>query len=103
MTLGEYAVHYSSFDIPTVSPYCTVFGSLEEAEAHAAEQVTQRPDLRGRIYENHGFIGAPISELTGHSFKETGDISSRFRRWIGSLLFFPGVILPPSIGTTTSA
>ena len=93
MTVGEYAVHYSSFDSPTASPYCTVFGSLTEAKTHAAEQVAQTPNLRCRIYDHQGFIGAPIVEFRGRSYRGDGDISSRFRRWVGSLLFFPGLVL----------
>lgn len=93
MAAGEYAVHHSSFDSSAAPPFCTVFGSLEEAKAHAAEEITQRPDTRCRIYDHHGFVGAPICEFTGRSYKETGEISARFRRWVGSLLFFPGVIL----------
>src|ERR1700761_3176985 len=93
MAPGEFAVHYSSFASPAPSPFCTIFDSLEEAKAFAAEQVAKRPDLRCRIYDHQGFIGAPISEFTGRNYKGEGDISSRFRRWVGSLLFFPGVIL----------
>ena len=93
MEAGEFAVHYSSFDHPSASPFCTVFGSLSEAKAYAAEQVARRPDLRCRIYDRQGFIGAPICEFIGDSYKGEGEISSRFRRWVGSLLFFPGLIL----------
>ena len=94
MEAGEYAVHYSSFEGPSALPlFCTVFGSLSEAKAYAAEQVARRPDLRCRIYDHQGFVGAPICEFTGSSYKGEGEISSRFRRWVGSLLFFPGLIL----------
>lgn len=95
MTAGEYAVHYSSFeDAPAGSaPSCTVFGSLAEAEAYAREQVARRPELRCRIYDHQGFVGAPVREFSGSDYKGESFISARFRRWAGSLLFFGGVLL----------
>jgi hypothetical protein len=90
MTPGEYAVHYSEHDgLPT----CTVFGSLAEAEAHAKEQIAQRPTLRCRIYDHQGFVGKPILELRGESYKGDSEMSPRFRRWAGSILFFGGALL----------
>ena len=93
MTAGEYAVHYSSFDIPGTPPSCTIFSSLIEAEDYAREQVAQRPALRCRIYDHHGFAGQPIREFSGSSFKGESELSPRFRRWVGSFLFFGGLIL----------
>jgi hypothetical protein len=94
MTPGEYAVHYSSFDKARGSgPSCTVLGSLAEAEAYAKEQVEQRPALRCRIYDHQGFIGQPIREFRGSSFKGGSEMSSRFRRWFGSGLFLGGLAL----------
>jgi hypothetical protein len=94
MTPGEYAVHYSNFDdTPGKAPFCTVFPSLEEAEAYAKEQVTARPELRCRIYDHRGFVGAPVREFAGAGFRGEGEISARFRRWVGSVLFVAGVIL----------
>jgi hypothetical protein len=92
MTPGEYAVHYSSFDhAPGTVLTCTIFSSLTEAEAHAKEQVAQRPALRCRIYDHHGFAGQPIREFRGTAYKVEGEISARFRRWAGSILFFGGI------------
>ena len=93
MTPGEYAVHYSNFAGSSTVPTCTIFSSLPEAEAYARQQIAQRPDLRCRIYDHHGFIGQPIREFTGTSYKGDSDISPRFRRWTGSILFFGGLIL----------
>jgi hypothetical protein len=94
MAAGEYAVHYSSFiGAPGTAPSCTIFGSLEEAEAHAREQIAQRPDLRCRIYDHEGFVGPPIREFSGSSYKGESGISARFRRWVGSVLFLGGLIL----------
>jgi len=94
MTAGEYAVHYSKFDSSSgFSPVCTVFDTLSEAEAYAKEQIAQRPDLRCRIYDHQGFIGAPILEFRGSSYKGDRDLSPRFRRWVGSVLLIGGLIL----------
>lgn len=94
MTAGEYAIHYSKFgSSSSFSPVCTVFGTLSEAEIYAKEQVVQRPDLRCRIYDHQGFIGAPLNEFRGSSYKGDSDLSPRFRRWVGSVLFIGGLIL----------
>jgi hypothetical protein len=94
MAVGEYAVHYSSFDSdPGIPPSCTVFSTLAEAEAYATEQIAQRPTLRCRIYDHQGFVGQPIREFRGSGYKDKNDISPRFRRWAGSGLFFGGLIL----------
>jgi len=94
MIPGEFAVHYSSFlveDYDTL--YCTVFGSLDEALAHAREQVELRPALRCTIYDHEGLVGAPLGDVRGKEFKDKGSISPRFRRWAGGGLFFAGLIL----------
>src|SRR5215831_8885830 len=79
MTTGEYAVHYSNFDdSPGRAPFCTVFASLEEAECYAREQVAARPELRCRIYDHEGFVGAPTREFTGAGYRGEGGISARF-------------------------
>ena len=92
MVPGEYAVHYSSFASGAAGrPYCTVFGSLDEAEAYARQQVVERPDLRCMIYDHQGLVGAPVREIRGGKYKGSGDISPRFRRWVGSGLFFGGL------------
>ena len=93
MASGEYAVHYSSFEKDTAQPYCTVFPDLTSAEAHAQQQVQQRPSLRCRIYDHQGFVGAPIREIRGTQFKGEHDLTPRIRRWLGSIFFFGGLIL----------
>jgi hypothetical protein len=94
MTPGEYAVHYSSFEGPSnVAPYCTVFGDLKEAEEYARQQVIKRPALRCRIYDHQGMIGAPLRDIRGSEFKGDTDLSPRFRRWGGLVLFFGGLVL----------
>lgn len=93
MTAGEYAVHYSSFTaLPSTGAYCTVFASLEEAEAHAREQVAERPALRCTIYDHRGRFSA-VRDIRGEAYKSGGDLSPRFRRWGGSILFFGGALM----------
>jgi hypothetical protein len=90
----EYAVHYSSFEETVASgPYCTILGSLNEAEAFATAEVARRPALRCTIYDHHGLIGAPLRDIRGSKFKAESEISPRFRRWGGSVLFLGGLIL----------
>lgn len=49
MIPGEFAVHYSSFPVKEYQGlYCTVFGSLDEALAHAREQVALAPPFTAR-------------------------------------------------------
>jgi hypothetical protein len=94
MTAGEYAIHYSDFSgFSGNTPSCTVFGSLAEALAYASDQISHRPTLRCRIYDSQGFIGKPIRELRGSSYKGENDLSPRFRRWGGSVLFLGGLLL----------
>ncbi len=91
MLPGEYAVHYSSFDAPNTTPYCTIFSTISEAIDHASQQVSHRPSLRCTIYDHQGLIGPPLREIRGAEFKEPSAITARFRRWLGSILFFGGV------------
>jgi hypothetical protein len=95
MALGEYAVHYSNFDSSTQGsgPTCTILSSLAEAEEYAKQQVSLQPNLRCRIYDHQGFIGAPIKEIKGDKYVGESEITSRFRRWAGSVLFFGGLLL----------
>jgi hypothetical protein len=93
MDPGEYAVHYSSSDQDGPGPICTVFESLVEAEAHAAAHVQLHPNQRCRIYDHNGFVGAPLGELRGPLYRGDTEISARFRRWVGSILFFGGIAL----------
>jgi hypothetical protein len=91
MSAGEYAVHYSSFDRGTPGPSCTILGSLADAEEYAKGQVVLRPGLRCRIYDDRGFVGPPILEILGEQYVGESDLSPRFRRWLGSVLFFGGL------------
>jgi hypothetical protein len=94
MNAGEYAVHYSSFEeSPGTAPYCTVFGSLNHAEAYAQQQVKARPAIRCMIYDHQGLIGAPLRDIRGAKFKDDSHLLPFVRRWIGSLLFLCGLVL----------
>jgi hypothetical protein len=95
MQPGEYAVHYSSFESGTLEngPYCTVFNTLAEAEQYAKEQVSLKPALRCRIYDHRGLARQPIRETRGTQHVGESEISPRFRRWGGSILFFGGLAL----------
>jgi hypothetical protein len=90
---GEYAVHYSIFSTSDKRPYCSVFSSLAAAEEHARRQVLEVPSLRCTIYDHQGFIGAPLITITGSQYKDANELSPRFRRWAGSLLFLGGLAL----------
>jgi hypothetical protein len=95
MLSGEYAVHYSNLDSSALvtGPSCTIHGSLADAEEYAKAQVALKPGLRCRIYDGRGFVGPPILEVRGQQYKGESEISPRFRRWGGSLLFFAGLVL----------
>jgi hypothetical protein len=94
MAAGEYAVHYSSFEVGSgAAPFCTVFSSLEESEAYARQETARRPELRCMIYDHEGFSRPPVRELRGSAYKEEDGIGPRFRRWGGAVLFFGGLIL----------
>ncbi|WP_433965120.1 hypothetical protein [Tunturiibacter gelidiferens] len=95
MSPGEYAVHYSSFDSSALGtgPSCTILESLADAEEYAKAQVALKPRLRCRIYDHRGFVGLPIREVRGQEYVGESEISPRFRRWFGSLLFFGGLAL----------
>lgn len=90
MVDGEHAVHSSSYS-RAGAPYCTVWTSLPAAEAHAREQVAARPETACRIYDARGFAGQPVREIRGAAFKVSGEISARFRRWVGLGLFVGGI------------
>ena len=93
MVSGEYAIHYSSSDADGPGPVCTVFSRLSEAEDFSASHIQFHPNQRCRIYDHTGFVGAPIHELRGPKYRGDSDISPRFRRWVGSILFFGGLAL----------
>ncbi len=96
----EYAVLYSGIQPASSDQYnatqisghvCTVFSSLAEAEKYAAQQVALIPTLRCRIYDHQGLAVQPIREIRGSQHKGDSEITARFRRWTGSILFFGGL------------
>jgi hypothetical protein len=89
---GEYAIHYSHTrkGAPLT---CDVFPNLGAAETYAHERITLDPTLRCRIYDHDGFAKPPIREIAGVLYKGEGQLSHRFRRWLGSILFFGGIAL----------
>jgi hypothetical protein len=93
MVPGEFAVHYSSLRAVGDTSYCMVFANLEEANVHATHMVAEQPQLRCAIYDHHGFVGAPIREVSGSAYKGDAGLSPRFRRWVGSVLLLGGAIL----------
>jgi hypothetical protein len=101
MTSSEYAVLYSHQPVPShyhngtpsAGPTCTVFSTLAEAEVYATQQVALIPTLRCRIYDHQGLAVQPIREIRGTQYKGESEISARFRRWAGSILFFGGLAL----------
>jgi hypothetical protein len=82
MAPGEFAVHYAAVQ-PGPPGTCDIFPSLPEAEVYANAQILLHPDMRCRIYDHHGFVGAPIREICGPDFKDNSELSSRSRRWVG--------------------
>jgi hypothetical protein len=102
MTPTEYAVLYSAVPprssdhqngTPADGPYCTVFNTLAEAEEHATQQVALIPTLRCRIYDHQGLAVQPVREIRGSQHKGESEITARFRRWAGSILFLGGLAL----------
>lgn len=94
MIPGEFAVHYSSFLANDYDGlYCVVFGGLDDAVAHAQQQVRERPALQCLIYDHEGFVGAPLRDIRGTAFKDKNSLSPRLRRWGGIILFLAGLIL----------
>lgn len=102
MTSSEYAVLYSGIQpipsdhrdgTPASGPYCTVFSTLAEAEEYATQQVALIPTLRCRIYDHQGLAVQPVREIRGSQHKGESEITARFRRWAGSILFFGGLAL----------
>ncbi|SEB89968.1 hypothetical protein SAMN05443244_2131 [Terriglobus roseus] len=93
MSEGEYAVHFSQSFGDVDARSCAVLPSLTEAESFARKQVASHPTLLSRVFDHQGFIGAPAAEFAGKGYRGHNDITPRFRRWVGSLLFFGGSIL----------
>jgi hypothetical protein len=103
MVPGEFAVLYTGSQPRVLEdgslawdgtvPTCTVFSSLSEAEAYAARQVVEVPTLRCRIYDDKGLAGQPVRQISGTQHKGESEISSRFRRWCGSILLLGGIAL----------
>ncbi|AEU38820.1 hypothetical protein AciX8_4549 [Granulicella mallensis MP5ACTX8] len=100
MADGEFAVLYagaivqpitSQDDISAGHSFCTVFSSLPAAEVHATQQVALHPTLRCRIYDRYGLGQQPVREVAGGQHKGESEITPRFRRWVGSVLFFGGL------------
>ena len=93
---GEYAVLYSfrpvaaGADSAHENPYCSVFGSLEEAEEHAFQQVDLHPALRCRIYDRNGLASQPVREIAGREHRGESELSAGFRRWAGLILCVGG-------------
>jgi len=92
MQPGEYAVHFSASAGEIDAHTCAVLPSLEDAEAYAQQQVAEHPALQCRVFDHHGFIGAPAQEISGKDFRNRNEVSSRFRRWVGSILFVVGTV-----------
>ncbi len=93
MQAGEYAVHYSSFPAGDPgTPYCDIFPSLTDAETHAREEVLRRTDVRCRVYDAQGLVGAPLFEVAGKDYKGESNLS-HFRRWVGGVTFILGLVL----------
>jgi hypothetical protein len=101
MARGEYAVLLSGAqpepggDVHDLAsgrqPACVVFSSLTEAEEYCARCIAMDPTQRCRIYDHEGLGHAPLRELRGSAYKGDSEISARFRRWCGSILFFGGI------------
>jgi hypothetical protein len=87
MSPGEFAVHTSNLST------CTVFPSLPEAEAFAAEQVAAAPTTRCRIYDHQGFIGEPLREFAGAGFRSNTGLSPRYLRILGLSMLSTGILL----------
>jgi hypothetical protein len=90
MAPGEYAVLDSTFDAG-VTPFCAVFPSRAEAIAYAKERVAGKRSIRCRVYDHHGFGNAPLKEFRGAEHKGESELTQRFRRVTGSILFFGGM------------
>jgi hypothetical protein len=95
MTAGEFAVHYSTFAGRTTfsEPYCSIFPSLEDAVKYSEAEVRVQPELRCTIYGHEGFAGPPVQDVRGALYQEKDGFSPRYRRWVGSVLFFGGSIM----------
>jgi hypothetical protein len=70
-----------------------VFANLPDAVAYAQEQVAREPELRCTIYDHEGFGKPATKDIRGAQFREQDGFPARFRRWVGSILFFGGLIL----------
>jgi hypothetical protein len=94
MAPGEFAVLYSGAVAggPDVNT-CAIFPSLPEAEEFAQRQAELYPTLRCRIYDHDGLGAAPLREVRGAKFKGEREMSTRMRRWVGSVFLFGGVVL----------
>jgi hypothetical protein len=101
MSPGEYAVLFSGPQplpegdpedlMSGREPACVIFTSLAEAEQFAAHSVERDSTIRCRVYDHEGLAHAPVRELRGGAYKGESEITARFRRWCGSILFFGGI------------
>lgn len=89
----QFAVHASQQRGAQGTPACWVCDSLPEAERFATERVAQEPAVRCRIYDHQGFVGAPLREVKGSTYKGESDLSPRVRRWLGAVLLGVGLAL----------
>lgn len=93
MSVGEFAVHFSYRTTESSTPTCTIFSSLAEAEHFSAEEISRHPDLRCRIYDHQGFVGAPIREISGPKFKSNLGLSHRYLWSLGGTSLALGIVL----------
>lgn len=100
MLPGEYAVLYSSHTGGlsdskggSEGPSCTVFSTLQEAVDHARTEISRHPELRCRVYDADGLGRPPLQEFRGEKYRGESELSARFRRWCGSILFVGGIAL----------
>ena len=93
MLPGEYAILYSHGGGSSNGPVCRIFSSLNEAETYAAAEVAKDHTIRCRIYDHEGLGRPAVSEFRGVDYKGESEITPRFRRWVGSILFLGGLIL----------
>jgi hypothetical protein len=96
MVAGEYAVLYSAYSSEMVQtegrgPFCTVFGDLAAAKAHANSMCAASPELRCRIYDEHGLGNQAVAEVCGARHRAGSELSAGFRCWCGSILFLCGL------------
>lgn len=90
---GEFAVFYSHRAGGAVpeGETCLIFASLGEAVDHARMAVLESATLQCRVYDHHGFGGAPAAIIAGSQHRGESGISARFRRVAGAALLLGGL------------